>query len=138
MLRVGPPTAAPAPPAEDMPPTPPEAPPEAEQPPDATPDQAPLPMMNHKVPQMAAGYLGAEYGPFTCSTCVMFEAPDSCSIVDGAIEADGVCNVWTSPRMQGDPSGGDSPDQDPNQALPTDEESTDEPPVAETPDAQQA
>lgn len=132
MLRIAapqappPPAAAPDPTAAVAPPTP-DAPPPADptSPDDNDGDESQLPMAGHKVPQIAAGYLGAEYGPFACKNCVFFENPGSCSIVDGTIDPDACCNNYTSQAMQAQSSGGDTSDQDNDQEDSSDQASED-------------
>lgn len=83
-------------------------------------DSSDLPSMAHKVSPMVAVYKGPEMGPFMCSNCHFYETgsgdsgdgpidptnPDpsnnpssgqgSCSIVDGPIDPNGVCNLFSS------------------------------------------
>lgn len=44
-----------------------------------------------------AGYLGPEDGPFKCANCIYFSpaAPNTCAIVEGMIDPEGCCNLYT-------------------------------------------
>jgi hypothetical protein len=50
-----------------------------------------------KVSPMVSGYRGPEMGPFMCSNCQYFglEGENSCQVVEGFIEAEGMCNLFT-------------------------------------------
>ena len=50
-----------------------------------------------------AGYMGPEDGPFMCKNCVYFaqQAPNTCHIVAGPIDAEGCCNLFT-PKAEED------------------------------------
>jgi hypothetical protein len=39
-------------------------------------------------------YMGPDKGPFKCGNCERFSAPNSCSIVEGAVEAEGCCDLF--------------------------------------------
>ena len=84
------------PPEEEMPPLPEEAPlPEEEAP---LPEEAPPPinMTLKKVDPAIALYKGSELGPFLCANCDYFNEEDSsCDLVDGPIDPEGVCNLFT-------------------------------------------
>jgi len=80
-----------------------------------------------KVGQDVVHYLGSESGPFECQSCVFFQGPNGCSIVDGDIDPQGVCNLFTS--ASGDqeaPPDEESPVEDSGEV---EEEPTDEQPV---------
>lgn len=47
-----------------------------------------------KVTQKGAGYQAAPKDDQKCSTCALFKAPDSCTLVDGAISPDGWCRLY--------------------------------------------
>jgi hypothetical protein len=47
-----------------------------------------------KVSQEAARYDPPEKGPFKCSTCEYFMAPDACKIIEGEVAAEGCCALW--------------------------------------------
>lgn len=119
MLRIG----------SQKPPLPPEAPPDTEElPPEAPPapddgggdavgdpgrDSPAVNLTFMKLPQKAATYRSGEMGPFMCSNCHYFQSEDStCTIVDGDIDPEGLCNVFVAigsdeqpeqPEAQGPP-----------------------------------
>ena len=47
-----------------------------------------------KMAQKAAGYQEKPNGDQTCANCALFKAPDSCTLVDGAIAAGGWCRFY--------------------------------------------
>lgn len=47
-----------------------------------------------KMPMEEVEYLGAEAGPFQCSTCMYFMEPNGCQVVDGEIDPAGICRVF--------------------------------------------
>ena len=47
-----------------------------------------------KVPQKAVGYQDTPKGAQRCDNCAQFEAPASCKVVDGDIDAAGWCKVY--------------------------------------------
>lgn len=64
-----------------------------------------------------AGYKTPDMGPFNCGHCVHYEAngPNTCAIVAGEVEEEGVCNVFTPMSEDhgpddgtGDPSAADA------------------------------
>lgn len=48
-----------------------------------------------KMAQTAAGYQNKSKGDQKCSTCALFQAPSSCSLVDGTISPDGWCRFYS-------------------------------------------
>lgn len=48
-----------------------------------------------KVDPQISGYMGPESGPFMCGRCTFFDGANSCAIVSGPIDANGVCNLFT-------------------------------------------
>lgn len=57
-----------------------------------------------QVDPATAGYRGPEQGPFMCSNCSYWEgSPEGggqCSIVSGAIDPNGICNLFTTLASQ--------------------------------------
>jgi len=47
-----------------------------------------------KMAQTAAAYQDSPKGDQKCDTCSLFEAPNSCKIVDGTISPSGWCKFW--------------------------------------------
>ena len=47
-----------------------------------------------KMAQKAAGYQQKPNGDQSCANCALFKAPDSCTLVDGAIAAAGWCRFY--------------------------------------------
>lgn len=86
-LRIGGPTKSPA--------LPPELPTEeAPLPPEEAPPQ--FNMSIKKVDPAMVWYKTSDQGPFICSNCDYFEDEDgSCTLVDGPIDPEGVCNLYT-------------------------------------------
>jgi hypothetical protein len=48
------------------------------------------------VDPLTAGYKGPEEGPFNCGNCKFFVEDGTCQIVSGPVEAEGLCNMFTS------------------------------------------
>lgn len=48
-----------------------------------------------KTDQRAAGYLPPSQAPFRCGSCEYFSAPSACRLVEGRIEAEGCCNLFS-------------------------------------------
>ena len=44
-----------------------------------------------------------ESGPFECEYCHYFDEPRSCELVEGTIEPDGCCNLFTEKGKAGKP-----------------------------------
>jgi len=54
-----------------------------------------LPQANAaKMAQAAAGYQDSPKGTQECSNCILFQAPNSCQVVDGTISSSGWCKFW--------------------------------------------
>jgi len=47
-----------------------------------------------KMAQQAAGYQDSPKNGAQCSTCALFKAPASCTLVDGTISANGWCKFY--------------------------------------------
>jgi High potential iron-sulfur protein len=47
-----------------------------------------------KMAQAAAGYQNAPKGTQQCDNCLLFQAPDSCQLVDGTINPSGWCRFY--------------------------------------------
>lgn len=47
-----------------------------------------------KMTQKAAGYQLTPKGDQSCANCTLFKAPDSCTLVDGAIVSSGWCRFY--------------------------------------------
>jgi hypothetical protein len=98
---------------------------EAPIPEEAPVEEAPMeePMGGGMVDQITVNYLGPEMGPFSCGSCKFFMQPSSCQIVQGQVEADGICNVFTPM---------DLPDEGmPEEEMPMEEEAPVEEPLPE-------
>jgi hypothetical protein len=52
------------------------------------------PAMAGKLPQSAVGYQGSPKGNQSCANCRLFEAPNACRSVDGAVAASGWCKIY--------------------------------------------
>ncbi len=50
--------------------------------------------MAGKMPQSAVGYRGSPKGNQNCANCRLFQAPNACRSVDGAISPNGWCSIW--------------------------------------------
>ncbi len=48
----------------------------------------------HKTSKAASVYMEGDQGPFKCSHCKEFEAPNGCEIVEGLIDPEGCCNLY--------------------------------------------
>ena len=48
-----------------------------------------------KMAQKAAGYQAAPKGDQSCTNCALFKAPESCTLVDGAIAPEGWCRFYS-------------------------------------------
>lgn len=47
-----------------------------------------------KMTQQAAGYQDKPSGDQTCASCALFQAPASCTLVDGTISPNGWCRFY--------------------------------------------
>jgi len=47
-----------------------------------------------KMIQSVASYQTSPKGDQNCTNCLLFQAPDACQIVDGAISPTGWCKFW--------------------------------------------
>lgn len=111
MLRVKGPS-GPPPPPEAMPP---EAMPPEQAPPEAMPPEMPQqPMTFKKVDPSIAVYRQPDDGPFKCANCDHYEEEGSCTIVDGPIDPEGICSIFTP--MSQDESGPGEGETSPEQA----------------------
>jgi len=54
-----------------------------------------------KLTKVIAGYLPSEDGPFECGHCVYFNS-GRCEIVEGKIDEDGCCNLFTRDKGKKD------------------------------------
>jgi hypothetical protein len=61
-----------------------------------------------KLSKNISGYLPPEDGPFECERCHYFRPSVSCELVEGTIEPEGCCNLFT----QEDSSKQSSDDED--------------------------
>lgn len=52
-----------------------------------------------KVAPIIAVYRTPDMGPFMCGNCAYFRG-DSCIIVDGSIEPEGICNMFTAAESE--------------------------------------
>ena len=52
-----------------------------------------------KLTKNISGYLPPEDGPFECQNCHYFHSPLSCELVEGRIEPDGCCNLFTNASL---------------------------------------
>ncbi len=48
-----------------------------------------------KIAQSAAGYQDKAKGDQSCASCALFQAPSSCSLVDGTISPSGWCRFYS-------------------------------------------
>ncbi len=48
-----------------------------------------------KMKQAAAGYQDKPNGDKSCASCALFQAPSSCSLVDGTVSATGYCRFYS-------------------------------------------
>jgi hypothetical protein len=73
----------------------------------AAPPPAPV-----KTSQDSVVYMTGDKGPFMCSHCEYFTAPNACQIVDGKIDPMGCCNLYETignAQGQGGPMAGPPP-----------------------------
>lgn len=49
-----------------------------------------------KLTKVVSGYLPPEDGPFECENCHYFSQPRDCELVEGTIDPEGCCNLYTS------------------------------------------
>ena len=47
-----------------------------------------------RIGKAEAGYIDNSKGPSHCGDCVHFQAPNGCTVVDGAISPRGVCHYF--------------------------------------------
>ncbi|MDA8093462.1 MAG: high-potential iron-sulfur protein [Betaproteobacteria bacterium] len=47
-----------------------------------------------KMSQAAAGYQTAAHDGQSCANCALFQAPSSCSVVDGTVSPSGWCKLY--------------------------------------------
>ena len=47
-----------------------------------------------KMVQSVASYQASPKGDQKCDNCLLFQAPDACQVVDGAISPTGWCKFW--------------------------------------------
>ncbi len=48
-----------------------------------------------KVSQAAVGYQSSPKGAQNCANCRLFEPPNACKQVDGAVSPNGWCKIWS-------------------------------------------
>jgi hypothetical protein len=48
-----------------------------------------------KVSQAAVGYQASPKGAQNCANCRLFEPPNACKQVDGAVSPNGWCKIWS-------------------------------------------
>lgn len=48
-----------------------------------------------KLTKVISGYLPPEEGPFECENCHYFSKPNKCELVEGNIDPEGCCNLYT-------------------------------------------
>ena len=48
-----------------------------------------------KVSQAAVGYQASPKGAQNCANCRLFEPPNACKQVDGAVSPSGWCKIWS-------------------------------------------
>lgn len=53
-----------------------------------------------KANYQAAGYQPPDMGPFHCGGCVHFDTSGACELVDGQIEDEGCCNLYSKGQPQ--------------------------------------
>lgn len=63
----------------------------------AAPEMNNPPVNPMKLDPMVAMYKPPEMGPFVCGNCYHFDGQGACNIVEGPIDPEGHCNVWTPP-----------------------------------------
>jgi len=112
MLRVGLPPASQTP----DPTSAPDPTSDPTQAPDPTPDPTQDPTQDSgpkmKVSQDVVVYMGGDLGPFKCANCNFFQAPNACAIVDGEIDPEGCCDLFTPSDFQGGEGQGDDEGQE--------------------------
>ena len=57
-------------------------------------DPGRLPMLHERLKKAQAGYVPPS-GGFMCRRCDYFHADHACELVEGIIEPQGCCNLWT-------------------------------------------
>lgn len=88
--------------------------------PDAQPDESQLPSEDMggdspgQVDPSIVVYMTPDFGPFQCSNCVHFLAPNACHVVAGDIDPGGICHVFT-PQGPQEPTSPEPPLDDPTQ-----------------------
>lgn len=55
-------------------------------------------MSGRKVSKASVNYRKALYGLRRCGTCSMFRAPGSCTLVEGRIRRQDVCDKWEAKK----------------------------------------
>jgi hypothetical protein len=73
-----------------------------------------------------AGYAGSEDGPFECGNCVHFDGQSKCDNpqvisdpeVNGQVEAEGCCNLFSPAQHEGDEDGSGADDEGETGAIP--------------------
>jgi len=114
---------------------PPDAPPTDQAPPDPT-DPAADPIQpdpgagGGKIPQMLAGYMPPEMGPFVCSGCKFFITSGACQVVNGPIDPSGCCNNFCPAHVGAQAPETESPAEDTTEPQ---EEPGDAPPLPSAP-----
>jgi len=72
----------------------------------------PSPLQEGKASIVAANYRTPDLGPFLCANCQYFDGDETCLIVSGIFDPEGVCNLFTSSDLPtGDPLS--YPDEEP-------------------------
>jgi hypothetical protein len=56
-----------------------------------------------KLTKLISGYMPPESGPFECEYCHYFDGKHDCELVEGDIEPDGCCNLFTESGKAGKP-----------------------------------
>jgi hypothetical protein len=56
-----------------------------------------------KLTKVISGYMPPEAGPFECEYCHYFSWRRACELVEGDIEPDGCCNLFTEEGKAGKP-----------------------------------
>lgn len=101
----------PPPPDADPPDAGPPPPPDPTAPPDGAKPKHQFNLSIKKVDPKIAVYMPPELGPFTCSNCENFDDGDgSCSIVDGPIDPQGMCHIYTPLAQSASADGPPPPD----------------------------
>jgi hypothetical protein len=57
-----------------------------------------------KLTKVISGYMPPEAGPFECEYCHYFNEPRGCELVEGNIDRDGCCNLFTEKGKAGKPT----------------------------------